>query len=102
MNDYGLGWVFFENNGVAGNEFLPFESDDLIEWVKGFMAAQADFGTAQYASVEAALVSHGVKGKLLVQLLQAAESALQADKWLNVPAVPLRGKNRSQARLSVV
>jgi hypothetical protein len=103
MNDYGLGWVFFENNGVTGNEFLPFETDNLVEWIKGFMAAQADFDyPKQYSSIESALISHGVKGKLLTQLLQAAESALHADKWLNVPAVPLRGKSRSQASLSVV
>jgi hypothetical protein len=103
MNDYGLGWVFFENNGVAGNEFLPFETDNLIEWIKGFMSAQADFDyPKQYASVEAALVGNGVKGKLLTKLLEAAETALASDKSLSVPIVPLRGKSHSKAKLSVV
>jgi hypothetical protein len=103
MNDYGLGWVFFENNGVTGNEFLPFETDNLVEWIKGFMNAQADFDYQnQYSSVEAALVGHGVKGKLLTQLLQAAETALASDKLLRVRIVPLRGKSHSKAKLSVV
>jgi hypothetical protein len=103
MNDYGLGWVFFENNGVTGNEFLPFETDNLVEWIKGFMAAQADFDyPKQYSSIESALISHGVKGKLLTQLLQAAETALQNDDWLRVPSVPVRGRVQSRAKLSVV
>jgi hypothetical protein len=103
MNDYGLGWVFFENNGVAGSEFLPFETDNLVEWIKGFMDAQADFDyQRQYTSVEAALVGNGVKGKLLTQLLQAAETALQNDDWLRVPSVPVRGRVQSRANLSVV
>lgn len=103
MNDYGLGWVFFENNGVAGNEFLPFETDNLVEWIKGFMNAQADFDyPKQYASVEAALIGHGVKGKLLIQLLQAAETALQGNTLLRMPSVPVRGRVQSRAKLSVV
>lgn len=103
INDYGLGWVFFKSDGVSGGEFLPFETDNLVEWIKGFMAAQADYDfPQQYSSVEAALVGNGVKGKLLTQLLQAAETALSGDKWLRMPSVPLRGKAQSKAVLSVV
>ncbi len=84
INDYGLGWAFFKNGGVASGEFLPFETDNLVEWVKGFMAAQAEYDyPRQYKNVKAALVGNGVKGKLLTKLLEAAETALCKTKAAN-------------------
>ena len=97
INNYGLGWAFFKCEGVCGGSFLPFESDDIVEWMKGFMSAQADYD-CQHRSVEAALIDFGVKGDLLVRLLDAATFALETSEWLRLPGVPLRGR----AKLSVV
>jgi outer membrane biogenesis lipoprotein LolB len=100
INDYGLGWAFFNTYGVKGGCFLPLETDNLVEWIKGFMAAQADYDLPQeYRSVEAALIDNGAEGVLLVKLLEAADTALlPSDEWLRLPSVPVRGR----AKLSVV
>ena len=97
IDSYALGWTFFKCEGVRGGAFLPFTSDNLVEWMKGFMAAQADYG-CQHKSVEAALIDLGVEGVLLVRLLDAATLALETSEWLRLPGVPLRGR----AKLSVV
>lgn len=99
INNYGLGWAFFKMDGVRGGAFLPLESDNLVEWIKGFMAAQADYDfPRQYKSVEAALIDYDAEGALLAKLLDAADTALQCEEWLRLPPVPVRGR----ARLSVV
>lgn len=98
INDYGLGWVFFKSDGVRGGNFLPFETN-LVEWIKGFMAAQADYDLdREYPSIESALIDYDVEGVLLVKLLQAADTALSGNEWLRLPGVPVRGR----ANLSVV
>ena len=76
INDYGLGWAFFKMDGVRGGAFLPFESDNLVEWMKGFMAAQADYDVPQqYGSVESALIDMDAEGALWAKLLNAADTA---------------------------
>lgn len=104
INNYGLGWAFFKNCGVDGGCFLPLETDNLTDWVKGFMAAQADYiNQDEYISIEAALISNGVKGKILEKLLDAAETALKTPgEWFRVPSVPLRGRAKSNADLHLV
>lgn len=99
IDDYSLGWAFFKMDGVRGGAFLPFETDNLVDWMKGFMAAQADYDVPQqYKSVEQALIDYDAEGALLAMLLDAADMALQGDEWLRLPYVPVRGR----AKLSVV
>lgn len=96
INDYGLGWAFFKSDGVRGGAFLPLETDNLVEWMKGFMAAQADYDVPQqYNSVEAALIDMDAEGVLLAKLLDAADTALlPSDEWLRLPNVPVRGRGK--------
>jgi hypothetical protein len=100
IDNYGLGWAFFKSDGVRGGAFLPLESDNLVEWMKGFMAAQAEYDfPRQYKSVEAALIDYDAEGALLAKLLDAADTALlPSDEWLRLPSVPVRGR----AKLSLV
>jgi hypothetical protein len=96
-------WVFSNASrytyGVKGGCFLPLETDNLAEWITGFMAAQADYDLPQeYRSVEAALIDNGAEGVLLTKLLQAADSAVSGNEWCIFPKVPVRGR----AKLSVV
>jgi hypothetical protein len=95
IDDYSLGWAFFKMDGVRGGAFLPFETDNLVEWMKGFMSAQFhDNNSKQYPSVELALIDYDVEGALLEKLLQSAEFIVSGNKL----PVPIRGR----AKLSVV
>jgi hypothetical protein len=99
IDHYHLGWAFFNTYGVKGGCFLPLETDNLVEWMQGFMAAQADYDLPQeYKSVEAALIDNGAEGVLLTKLLQAADSVASGDELCIVPNVPVRGR----AKLSLV
>lgn len=104
IDNYGLGWAFFCGGGVKGGSFLPLLTDDLEEWVKGFMAAQADYDVEpqEFNSIESALIGNGVSGELLSKLLESSEKAFNSDEWLRLPSVPLRGKAKSKANLQVV
>jgi hypothetical protein len=95
IDHYGLGWAFFKSGGVKGGHFLPFETDNLIEWVRGFCAAQFHANNVkQYPSVELALIDNDVEGVLLEKLLQAAEFIASGNKL----PVPVRGR----AKLRIV
>lgn len=99
IDHYHLGWAFFNTYGVKGGCFLPLETDNLVEWIKGFMAAQAEYSLPkEYRSVESALIDNGAEGELLVKLLQAADSLALGNEWCILPNLPVRGR----ARLSVV
>lgn len=109
IDHYHLGWAFFNTYGVKGGCFLPLETDNLVEWIKGFMAAQAEYSLPQeYKSVEAALIDNGAEGALLVKLLQAADSVVSGNERCILPNLPIRGRAklsvvpvRSRAKLSV-
>lgn len=92
IDDYGLGWVFFKSDGVRGGNFAPFEDDDLIEWIKGFAAAMADYDLdREYPSIQAALLDLGIDADLLEACLVAAESVHAGDDWVRWPSVLVRG-----------
>jgi len=94
IDDYGLGWVFFKSDGVRGGHFVPFEDDDMAEWMKGFCAAQADDDLEpyrHYPSIQAALLDLGIDADLLEACLRAAEIVHSSDEWCLWPSVPVRG-----------
>jgi len=86
---YGEGWAFYKRGGVRGGEPLPALDDplDLLEWMKGFGAAMADYDLdGRYSSIQAALLHCGVDGDLLEDLLQAAEVIRDGEEWHRWPA----------------
>lgn len=92
---FGRGWAFFTGGGSRNGSSLPALDDplDLLEWMKGFGAAMADYDLdGRYPSVQAALLDCGVDGDLLEDLLQATEVIRDGEEWHRWPADrPIRG-----------
>jgi hypothetical protein len=68
--------------------------DDCVEWIKGYVAAMADYDLDKYhehPSIMAALLYHGIDGDLLEACLLAAEIVRTSGEWYRWPSVPVRG-----------
>lgn len=85
---YGLGWAFFK---CCGESPPPAEDSDLAEWIKGFCAALADYGQAEYPTIQAALTDLRITGPLLEKCLLAAEAVREGSEWCRWPSMPIRG-----------
>jgi hypothetical protein len=93
--NFGDGWCFFKRGGVRGGAPVPALGDplDLVEWMKGFGAAMADYDPdGRYPSIRAALLDCGIDGDLLEELLEAAEVIRDGEEWCRWPTDrPIRG-----------
>lgn len=86
------GWAFYKS---CGSGSLPSGDNpaDLLDWMKGFGAAMADYDLDnEYPSIQAALLDYGIDGDLLEECLQSAELIVQEpvfNRW--PPSRPIRG-----------
>jgi hypothetical protein len=89
-NHWANGWVFFKSGGRAP---IPGKDNrELIEWVKGFCAAMADYDLeGEYPTIEVALLDYDIDGELLAACLDAAERVLDEPEFNRWPSVPVRG-----------
>lgn len=96
-NHWAQGWAFFKSGGKG---FVPAEDDpELIEWVKGFGAAMADYDLeGEYPSIQTALLDHGIDGDLLAACLDEAERVLDEPVFNRWPSVPVRGYGENGLR----
>ena len=88
-NRWTEGWDFYKAGGVG-----RVQDDDpgLIDWMKGFCAAMADYDLdGGYPSIQAALLDHGIDADLLEACLDAAEKVLAETEFNRWPPVPMRG-----------
>lgn len=84
------GWAFFKSGGQA--PFPDEHNPELIEWVKGFCAAMADYDPeGEYPTIEVALLAHDIDNTLLAACLDAAERVLEEPEFNRWPSVPVRG-----------
>jgi hypothetical protein len=86
---FAEGWSFFKRGGVRDGASVPALNDplDLVEWMKGFGAAMADYDLeSRYPSIQEALLDHGIDGDLLEELLEAAEVIRDGEEWHRWPA----------------
>lgn len=97
-NHWAQGWAFYKSEGKG---FVPDEDDpELIEWVKGFGAAMADYDLdGRHPSIQAALLHYGVDGDQLETCLQVAETILEEDAFYRWPSVPVRGFGAGNLRM---
>lgn len=98
-NSWSYGWTFYKT-GRTGR--LPHDLDpiDLIDWMKGFCAAMADYDLdGRHPSIQAALLHYGIDGDLLEDCLQAAEALLEEEAFNRWPSVPVRGFGAGNLRL---
>ena len=96
---WSYGWAFYKSSGTAK---LPPDLDpiDLIDWMKGFGAAMADYDLdGRHPSIQAALLHYGIDGDLLEDCLQAAETILDEAAFNRWPSVPVRGFGTGNLRL---
>lgn len=96
-NHWAQGWAFYKSGGKG---FVPNEEDpELIEWVKGFGAAMADYDLeGEYPSLQTALLDHGIDADLLAECLKAAERILAEPEFNRWPSVPVRGYGEGNLR----
>lgn len=87
INDYGLGWAFYKTNDQRQ---APVDIDNLEEWIQGFCAALAEYNDDEYDSIETALVGCGVSGKMLDDVLFAAEQVNSGEIWCRWPNLQIR------------
>ncbi len=88
---WSYGWSFYKSHGAGG---LPADIDpaELVDWMKGFCAAMADYDLdGGHPSIQAALLHYGIDGDLLEDCLQAAETILEEAAFNRWPSVPVRG-----------
>jgi hypothetical protein len=92
---YGEGWAFYKRGGMRGGAPLPAIDDplDLLEWMKGFGAAMADYDLdGRYPAIQAALLDCGIDGDELEELLDAAEVIRDGEEFCRWPSGrPIRG-----------
>jgi hypothetical protein len=95
---FGQGWAFFTGGGLRNGDSVPALDDplDLVEWMKGFGAAMADYDLdRRYPSIQAALLDCGVDGDELEELLEAAEVIRDGEEFCRWPSDrPIRGFGR--------
>jgi hypothetical protein len=89
-NRWTEGWDFYKAGGVGR---VPNKDDPgLIDWVKGFCAAMADYDLdGGYPSIQAALLDHGIDADLLEACLETAERITKEPEFNRWPSAPLRG-----------
>jgi hypothetical protein len=96
ISDYGRGWTFYKTDG-ADDEHLP-SNGDIEPWMQGYCAAMADYDLETWrghASIEAALLYHGISDDLLEECLDAAERILAAPLQGRWPSVPVRSRGHA-------
>lgn len=96
-NRWSEGWGFYKSAG-SGN--VPGENDpDLIDWMKGFGAAMADYDLeCEHPSIQAALLHYGIDADLLAASLNAAEKIIAEPEFNRWPTVPVRGYGENSLR----
>jgi len=88
---WSYGWTFFKT-GRTGKPPADVDPAELLDWMKGFCAAMADYDLdCRHPSIQAALLHYGIDGDLLEACLQAAEAILEEDVFNRWPEVPVRG-----------
>jgi len=94
---YGQGWAYYtcENHPP---EYGPWrhQGAELVEWMKGFCAAIADYDPElkpyqRHPTLQLALLDSVIIGDKLNDCLKAAEVALDGEEWCRWPSVPVRG-----------
>jgi len=96
---WSYGWTFFKT-GRTGKPPADVDPAELLDWMKGFCAAMADYDLdCRHPSIQAALLHYGIDGDLLEACLQAAEAILEEDVFNRWPAVPVRGFGDGNLRL---
>jgi hypothetical protein len=100
---YGHGWAYYLGDKRPA-EFAPglHQEPELVEWMKGFAAAMADYDpgpTRTHPSIQAALVDLGIDGDLLEDCLKAAEQAVAGGEWCRWPSVHVRGLGDAKAAI---
>ncbi len=88
---WSYGWTFYKS-GRSGKLPPAVGPEDLLDWMKGFCAAMADYALdGRHPSIQAALLYYGIDGDLLETCLQTAETILEEDSFNRWPSVPVRG-----------
>ena len=87
---YGFGWAFYKSCGDAFNDQLDHATDDDIkEWLKGFLAAFADY-EIENNSVTATLKEFGFDdAKAHKFVLLAQQMINESDEWIRLPSINL-------------
>ncbi|WP_374091054.1 hypothetical protein [Methylomicrobium lacus] len=96
---WSYGWTFYKT-GRTGKPPASIDSSELLDWMKGFCAAMADYDLdGRHPSILAALLDYGIDGDLLETCLQTAEAILEEDEFKRWPAVPVRGFGAGNLRI---
>ena len=87
---YGFGWAYYKSCGNAFNDQLDHASDnDIKEWLKGFLAAFADY-EIENISVTETLKEFGFDDTKAAKFVLLAHQMInEVDEWIRLPAINL-------------
>jgi len=88
---WSYGWAFYKTGGTCRPP-ADIEAAELVDWLKGFCAAMADYDLdGEHPSIQAALLHYGIDADLLDACLKAAETIIDSNEFNRWPSVPVRG-----------